>query len=134
MHWVLTGHVQLFTPQGHLKADRATIQIVNDRITIVTAQGDPAEFERSEDSPLPSMPPNAQTQLQHAHGHAREIVFDVERNQLDFSGDAYFIANCYELGSQHVVYDMANQKVQGDSSDNSRVSGSFKCGPGAQKP
>ena len=52
--WVLTGHVQVFMPQGHLSAERATMQIVNNRIRTMTAQGSaqgsPAEFESSGDT------------------------------------------------------------------------------------
>jgi lipopolysaccharide transport protein LptA len=127
-HWVMTGHVQIFMPQGHLSADNATMQIVDDRVTLLTAQGAPALFERADDAPLP---PNAnggtQQKLEHAHGHAREIVYDVDRNQLDLSGDAYLTAGCSEFNSEHMVYDITDQRVQADSRDNSKVSSKYHC-------
>ena len=63
---VITGHVQIFMPQGHLSADRATMQIVNNRITMLTAQGAPAEFERFADGTPPTGPNSgAQAALEH---------------------------------------------------------------------
>src|ERR1700733_13342008 len=54
--WVITGHVQIFMPQGHLSAERATMQIINDHITTLTAQGAPTEFERFADGTPPTGP------------------------------------------------------------------------------
>ena len=48
--WVLTGHVQVFMPQGKLSADKATVQFVNKRIASMSAQGAPAEFEHGVDT------------------------------------------------------------------------------------
>jgi len=129
---VITGHVQIFMPQGHLSADRATMQIVNNRITVLTAQGAPAEFERFADGTPPTGPNSgAQAALEHAHGHAREITYDVDHNQLDLNGDAYVTGGCYEFNSEHMVYDLANQRVQADSSTRGKMK---DCGRGGEKP
>ena len=100
-NWVITGGVQIFMPQGHLSADRATMQIVNNRITTLTAQGAPAEFERFADGTAPTGP--NQAALEHARGHAREMTYDVDHNQLELNGDAYVTAGCYEFSSEHMV-------------------------------
>src|SRR5580692_7907876 len=66
--WEVTGHVQVFMPQGQLRADRASAQIVNDRVTLLTAKGSPAEFERSADGPAPpGLNGGTQAALEHAH-------------------------------------------------------------------
>jgi lipopolysaccharide transport protein LptA len=135
-NWFMTGRVQIFMPQGHLSADRATMQIVNDRITILTSQGAPASFERDPDgAAAPSSA--AQAALEHAQGHAREIVFDVDRNELELKGEAYVTAGCYEFSSEHMVYDIGTQRIQADPRDNSTVSGVFHksagCGQGGDK-
>jgi lipopolysaccharide transport protein LptA len=132
---VLTGNVQVYMPQGHLSSDRASVQIVNDRVTTLTAQGLPAQFERFADAtPPPGLSGNAQAALEHAHGHAREIIFDVDKNQLDLSGDAFVSAGCYELSAEHMVYDLTNQRVEG-----SPVKGFIRrdtdgCAASADKP
>jgi len=135
-HWTLTGRVQIWMPQGHLSADRATMKITNDRITTLTAQGSPAQFERFADGTLPAgLSGSGQAALQRANGHAGEIIYDVEHNQLELNGDAHVIAGCYEFSSEHIVYDLANQKVQADPRDNSHVIGTIKtgCSPGTDK-
>jgi lipopolysaccharide transport protein LptA len=135
-NWVLTGHVQIFMPQADLSADRATMQIVNGRITSMTAQGSPAAFERAPDAPAPNgANSQALAAAEHAHGHAREIVYDLDRNELQLNGDAYISNGCYEFSSEHMSYDVANQRVQADPRDTSGVHGiSRACGPGAGKP
>jgi lipopolysaccharide transport protein LptA len=124
--WILTGHVQITVPQGRLSADRATMQVLNNRIVTLTAQGSPAEFERSADETAPNSPRSAaQTAAEHAHGHAREIVYDLDRNELQLNGDSWLTDGCYyELHSQHISYDIANQRVHADPNDGSGVQGS----------
>jgi lipopolysaccharide transport protein LptA len=135
-YWVLTGHVQIFMPQGHLSADRATMQIVNGRIASVTASGSPAEFERT-DGPAPTGS-NSQVlaAAEHAHGHAREIIYDLDRNELQLNGDSFISNGCYEFSSERMSYDVANQRVQADPRDSGGVRGKHisACGPGPDKP
>jgi lipopolysaccharide transport protein LptA len=115
--WVLTGHVQITVPQGHLSADQATMQVRNNHIVTMISQGSPAQFERGADS--------VASITSHAHGHAREIVYDLERNELQLNGDAWLTDGCYyELHSEHIAYDIANQKVHADPNDGSGVQGS----------
>ena len=121
--WVLTGHVQITIPQGHLKADRATMQIVNGRISSMTAEGSPAEFDRGGDTPPPAGTSNIQAALVHAHGHARQIVYDLDHGQLELSGDGFLTNGCYEFTSEHMSYDIANQRVQADPHDGGSVHG-----------
>jgi LPS export ABC transporter protein LptC/lipopolysaccharide transport protein LptA len=139
-NWVVTGNVQIFMPQGHLKADRASVKIVNDRATILSAQGMPAEFERFPDSALPTgLSSKAQAALEHARGHAREIIFDVERNQLELSGDAFITTGCREFRADHIVYDLTAQGLKADTRDGSKVQvnilrDSSTCAPDSGKP
>jgi lipopolysaccharide transport protein LptA len=117
--WVLTGHVEITVPQGHLGADQATMQVVSSRIVTMTAQGSPAQFERGADSTASGIIGRG------AHGHAREIIYDLDRSELQLNGDAWLTDGCYyELHSQHISYDIANQKVRGGLNDGSGVQGS----------
>jgi LPS export ABC transporter protein LptC/lipopolysaccharide transport protein LptA len=139
-HWTLTDHVQIWMPQGHISANRATMSIVNDRITELTAQGSPAEFEGYGTNALASgLRPEAQALLAHAHGHAREIDFDVDRNLLELSGDAYVQSACYQYEDDSITYDIANQEVHSDPRHGERgkvgiLPASSGCGQGSAKP
>jgi lipopolysaccharide transport protein LptA len=128
--WVLTGHVQVFMPQGRLSADRATVQFVNKRIDSMSAQGSPAEFEHSG------------APAENAHGHAREIDYDLEQDLLKLNGDSWLSDGCNEITSQSIIYDIANQKVRADAVPGSdkQVQGTLhsrsgpQCTPPASRP
>jgi lipopolysaccharide transport protein LptA len=123
-HWVLTGHVEVTLPQGHLSADHATMQLIDGRITTLTADGAPASFERNPDGNVPAgSNPGLQAALEHAHAHARRIVYDLEHSQLDLTGDSYLTNGCYEFTAEHMSYDIATQKVQADPRDSRGVHG-----------
>ena len=62
--------MQVFIPEGHLSADKATVLFASKRIDSMTAEGAPAEFEH----PLESG--------QKAHGHAQAIHYDVAHNEV----------------------------------------------------
>lgn len=145
--WVLTGHVQASLPQGKLRADRATVQFVNKRIASMSAQGAPAEFERSvdrsADTPAPGDGANhSHVPTDNAHGHAREIDYDLEHDLLTLKGDSWLTDGCNEINSQSIVYDIANQKVRAEAvpGDEHQVQGVMhsrsgtQCASGAARP
>jgi lipopolysaccharide transport protein LptA len=140
--WVLTGHVQLFMPQGHLSAERATMQIVDNRITTMTAQGSPAEFESSADPAGLNLPTGSKASvaaaIEHAHGHAQEIIYSLEHNELQLNGDSWLSNGCNEISSQHIAYDIASQKVHAETNPGDKVRihrrGSGACSAEADKP
>lgn len=115
--WVLTGHVQVFIPEGELHADKATVQFASKRIDSMTAEGAPAEFEHVLD--------NGQT----AHGHARAIHFNMVRNELQFDGDSWFSDGCNDITSGHIWYDISSQRVRAESDpgDGGRVHGTIRA-------
>ncbi|MGA8705898.1 MAG: LptA/OstA family protein [Steroidobacteraceae bacterium] len=128
--WVLTGHVQVFIPQGQMQADRATVQFASKRIDSVTAEGAPAEFEHVLE--------NGQI----AHGHAQAIYFNMVRNELQFDGNSWFSDGCNDITSGHIWYDITSQRVRAESDpgDSGRVHGTIRsatpnqCAPAAARP
>ena len=145
--WVLTGHVQVFMPQGKLSADKATVQFVNKRIASMNALGTPAEFEHSVDAVSQDGAPGdagnrGHGAIESAHGHARQIDYDLERELLKLTGDSWLSDGCNEINSQSIVYDIANQKVRADAAPggDTQVHGTLharsgpQCGPGISRP
>jgi lipopolysaccharide transport protein LptA len=142
--WVLTGHVRVFLPEGKLNADQATVQFANKRIASMSAQGAPAEFEHSADAAAPNLSQgdaaNRDRGAIDAHGHARQIDFDMEHNLLKLNGDAWLSDGCNEITSQSILYDIANQKVRadaapgGDTQVQGTMSRSPQCAPAARRP
>jgi lipopolysaccharide transport protein LptA len=139
--WVLTGHVQVFMPQGHLSAERATMQIVDNRITTLTAHGSPAEFESSGDNtPAPNaLKGSVAAAIEHARGHADEILYNLEHNELQLNGDSWLSSACSEISSQHISYDIASQRVHAEHAetnpgDKVHIRRSAGCSQEADKP
>jgi len=128
---VLTGQVRMTMPEGELRADRATVQFAAKRITSMSAQGNPATFEHALDN-----------NLQTAHGHAREITYDLEHDELQLRGDSWLSDGCNEITSDHIVYNFASQRVQADTTpgETGRVHGTIRsrsgtpCAAGSARP
>jgi lipopolysaccharide transport protein LptA len=120
--WVLTGHVQVFMPEGLLRADRATVLFASQRIDSMSAEGAPAEFEH----PLE----NGQV----AHGHAQAIDFDMARNEVQLHGDGWLSDGCNEITGGHISYDIGAERVRADSApgDSARVYGTIRAGNSSQ--
>jgi hypothetical protein len=134
---VLTGHVQASLPQGKLQRRPATVQFVNKRIASMSAQGAPAEFERSVDRSAETAPPGdganrSHGQVDNARGHAREIDYDLEHDLLTLKGDSWLTDGCNEINSQSIVYDIANQKVRAEAvpGDDTQVHGTLHARTG----
>jgi lipopolysaccharide export system protein LptA len=145
--WVLTGHVQVWMPQGKLSADKATVQFVNKRIASMSARGTPAEFEHSaapvgQDGTAADGAGRGRSAMETAHGHARDIDYDLEHDLLKLNGDSWLSDGCNEINSQSIVYDIANQKVRADAAPggDTQVHGTLhartgpQCGPGVGRP
>jgi lipopolysaccharide export system protein LptA len=137
-HWVLTGNVHMDMPQGQLRADTATIQMMNNRIASIVAQGKPAEFQRLSQAAagLPTGPsvaagpsgtaaatgparrsgsaPAARANLTNVsiYGHADTITYDVAQGLVQLNGNSWLTDGCNEFTSPLITYEIATQKVQ----------------------
>jgi lipopolysaccharide export system protein LptA len=137
--WVLTGHVQVDMPQGKLSADRATVRFINKRIASMSAQGAPAQFEHSAGAPGQDgaggdAGNRGHGAIESAHGHARDIDYDMERDLLKLNGDSWLSDGCNEINSQSIVYDIANQQVRADAAPggDTQVHGTLHARAGPQ--
>jgi lipopolysaccharide transport protein LptA len=125
--WVLTGHVQVYMPQGQLQASAATIQFTDKRIASIAADGSPAQFERQVLRSGQATPTNVT-------GHAQQITYDVARNQVALNGDSWLTDGCNDISTQQITYDIASQRVEASAAPgaNGRVHGTI--GAGARGP
>jgi lipopolysaccharide export system protein LptA len=136
--WVFTGHIRADMSDGQLRADTATVQIVNGRIVSINAQGSPALFQRpatnaaaatangtttaaaAAGAPPAGAPATAtaaagqKASLDNitVHGHAESITYDAMHDQIEFNGNSWFTDGCNEITSQLVTYDMQTQTIQ----------------------
>lgn len=135
--WVLSGHVRADMPEGQLRAETATIHIVDRQIASITAQGMPARFQRPAQTSTqaaagaraaaPGSPGAAKPGLSSLSitGHANSITYDAQHGRVQFKGDSSFSDGCNDITSQLVTYSMSQQSVQAGEApgSNGRVHG-----------
>ena len=131
--WVFSGDVRFDAPEGQMRANTATVQIVNQRIASITAQGSPALFQRLPNPPLGAAEDSAPTPKSNlssltVHGHAQSITYDAAHNQVQFSGNSWFTDGCNDITSDVVTYNMMTQTVQAGAAPGShaRVRGTVR--------
>ena len=103
--WTFEGNVRVQSEQrGSLHSDQAIVEFRNNRIAKVTVAGSPAEFEQK----------RADSE-QMTHGHAGQIVYDVNDGTVRLSKGAWLSDGRNEISSELLVYNMREQKVQGSA-------------------
>ena len=98
--WTFTGNVQITTPEGSSRADRATVKFAQNQITELHITGQPATFEQHD--------ANNQTLAQ---GRANLIDYDLQKNTVRLSQQAWVKYGQNEFTGTTVVYDILNQRV-----------------------
>ncbi len=103
--WVLTGHVQVYLPQGQLQASAATVQFTDKRIASIAADGSPAQFQRQ-------IVRTGQTTPTEVTGHAQQITYNVARDEVQLTGDSWLTDGCNDISTQQITYDIGSQRVE----------------------
>jgi lipopolysaccharide transport protein LptA len=103
--WVLTGHVQVYLPQGQLQAREATVQFTDKHIASIAADGSPAQFQRQ-------VVRTGQTTPTDVTGHAQQITYNVARDEVQLTGNSWLTDGCNDISTQQITYDIASQRVE----------------------
>jgi len=101
--WTFEGNVRVDSEErGSLHSDHAVVEIQNNRLTRVTVNGMPAEFEQK----------RAGTD-QVTRGHAEEIVYDVSDGIVQLAKNGWISLDAHnQISSALLVYDMRGQKLK----------------------
>jgi lipopolysaccharide transport protein LptA len=119
--WTFEGNVRITGEQhGSLKSDLAIVEFKNKYISKATATGNPAEFEQKR-SDIDAT----------AHGHAREIVYNVTDGTVRLSEDAWVWDGHNELSAHELVYNIREQHVQAEADPAGGKQVHFKIDPNA---
>jgi lipopolysaccharide transport protein LptA len=103
--WTFEGNVRIHAEQrGNLRSDQAVVEFKDKRIVRATINGSPAEFEQK----------RADSE-QMTHGHANEIVYDVNDGTVRLSNDAWLSDGRNEISGPLLVYNIREQKVEAAS-------------------
>jgi lipopolysaccharide transport protein LptA len=98
--WIFNGKVKISTPDGSSAADHATVRFVHKEIIEIHIAGEPATFEQHD-----------QARLTLAQGRAGAIDYDVQKNTVRMSQQAWVKYGQNEFTGTTVVYDINNQRV-----------------------
>jgi len=101
-HWTFAGNVRINAePRGNLRSDEAVVEFRDNHLVKATATGKPAEFDQKRaDSD------------QIAHGHADEIVYEVNDGTVRLSNDAWLSDGQNEISGPVLVYNLHEEHVQ----------------------
>lgn len=109
--WTFEDRVVIdLEPHGTVRCDRAVVTFRDNRITVATATGGPAQFEQRRADARPA-----------GHGRANRIVYIARDDSVRLSGDAHFTdAQGLEVSGPVLVYDIRNERLQAASPGESR--------------
>jgi lipopolysaccharide transport protein LptA len=99
--WLFQGNVRISSPMGNIESERATISFADHRLGKATAQGSPARFSRT----MPE--PDARV----VNGTANRIVYDLQRGELELSGQAALRDGVREVSGGRLLYRIAEDRL-----------------------
>jgi len=100
--WDFEGNVRIDAEQrGSLRSDQAIVEFKDNHIARATITGKPAEFEQKR-----------QNSPQMAHGHADEILYDVNDGTVRLTSDAWLSDGQNEISGPLLVYNIREQQIQ----------------------
>jgi lipopolysaccharide transport protein LptA len=106
--WVFRGNVKITMDQGQLTSDDAQITFSNKVLTKAVADGKPAEFEQH-------IAKTGKT----AQGHADTIDYDVAKDQVHLSKNAYFNDGDHEIRAESLKYNILAQNIVAEEAEQS---------------
>jgi lipopolysaccharide transport protein LptA len=104
--WVFRGNVKITMDQGQLTSDDAQITFSNKVLTKAVADGKPAEFEQH-------IAKTGKT----AQGHADTIDYDVAKDQVHLSKNAYFNDGDHEIRAESLKYNILAQNIVAEEAE-----------------
>jgi lipopolysaccharide transport protein LptA len=105
--WQFSGNVLIDLDNGHIKCDAASLQFDGSVLSVATVTGSPATFELQREST---------DDVTYAEAGKRR--YDVVKGIIEFSDRATITESGNEISSNFLVYNVAERKINADSSGN----------------
>jgi lipopolysaccharide transport protein LptA len=109
--WTFSGKVRIKASGGNLSSDKAVVEFRNNLISEAVATGTPAEFEQQRDDKSTS------------RGHANTISYEALGGRISLRTNAWLSDGCNEITGQQLVYNINQQRVEGQSRTNTTQTG-----------
>jgi lipopolysaccharide transport protein LptA len=104
--WQFAGNVVIDVEGGHMESDTADLQFSGHQLQLATIAGAPATFEMQR--------PGSEVVTYAEAGHVR---YDFEAGIVEFSDNAVIIEGCNQISSDHLVYNISEQRINAQSGD-----------------
>jgi lipopolysaccharide export system protein LptA len=104
--WVFRGNVKITMDQGQLTSDDAQITFTNKVLTKAVADGKPAEFEQ-----------HIAKTGKVVHGHADTIDYDIAKDQIHLSKNAYLTNGDNEIRDESLKYNILAQTIVAEEAE-----------------
>jgi lipopolysaccharide transport protein LptA len=103
--WFFTGNVIIDVGAGHIECDSAELQFDEFRLKQAIVTGSPAVYDLSR--------PGTD---EITHAEAGRLKYDVDKGVIEFSEQATITEGGNQISSNLLVYNIAEQRIQADSS------------------
>jgi len=101
--WTFSGKVRIKAGGGNMRSDKAVVEFRNNLISEAVITGVPAEFEQKR--------VDGNTSL----GHANTIAYEALSGKISLRENAWLSDGCNEITGKQLVYNIIQQRVEGQS-------------------
>ena len=109
--WTFSGKVRIKAGTGNMSSDKAVVEFRNNLISEAVITGSPAEFEQKRTDGNTSL------------GHANTIGYEALGGKISLRENAWLSDGCNEITGQQLVYNIAEQRVEGQPRTNTTQTG-----------
>jgi len=112
--WRFKGNVVIDVDNGHIECASADLKFADHKLMVATIMGEPATFEmnRPESDDI-------------TRGEAERLVYNLDTQIIEFSGDAKFSESGNQIASSFIAYNIAEQRINAESSGDEKVKITF---------
>ena len=105
--WQFSGNVVIDVDSGHIKCDSAKLRFDGNVLRTALVTGAPATFEMKRSG-------SDET----TYAEAGRLAYDIDAGIIEFSGQATITEGGNQISSNFLVYNIAEQRINADSSGN----------------
>ena len=105
--WQFSGNVVIETENGHIECDTADLKFTGHQLRRATISGSPATFETTRPSSDDV-----------THAEASRLNYDFLAGSIEFSGNAVITEGGNKISSEHLVYNIVEQRINAQSGGN----------------
>jgi len=112
--WRFKGNVVIDVDNGHIECASADLKFADHKLMVATIMGEPATFEMHR--------PDSDNITR---GEAERLVYNLDTQIIEFSGDAKFSESGNQIASSFIAYNIAEQRINAESSGDEKVKITF---------